>query len=263
MKKMIFLAAAAMCLSLSATSESPAQQRYTYTVSRTHTIPIDWRPERQTHQRYTISVSPLHLASHGVKFDFERELPRPGHWLGTSVALYLAPPRGNRWGYWETDDNNRAWFNSGFDSYHRMWGVGTSAIFKNTFSHRGWYFSTGLTFDFFRVGVKTGAYVPYKEDGLTFYEYGTTIDTKSYFKPTARIVIGKHVALSERCYFDFHAGVGLSYALYKRDRRHDLNSGYNYDWYYPRFSDIGGFAYRGLAPVGGFRFGVLLWKDLR
>jgi hypothetical protein len=262
MKKMIFLAAAAMCVSLSATTESPAQQRYTYTVTRTHTIPIDWRPEQQTHQRYTVSVSPLRLADYGLKFDFERELSRPGHWLGTSLTFYLAPPRDRRYSsYWDRDNNNRSSFNSGFDDFHRMWGVGTSFIFKNTFGRRGWYFSTGVEFDLFRVGVTSGAYVPYVEDGLTFYEYGSALDTKSYFKPTARIVIGKHVALSERCYFDFHAGVGLSYSLYKRDGRHDLNSGYDYGWHYPRFSDLGGFAYRGLLPVGGFRFGVLLWKE--
>ncbi len=222
---------------------------------------MDWRPEERTHQRYTVSVSPLKLASNGLKFDFEYELPRPGHWFGTSLAVYLAPERRSRYSdFWGSDGNNRAWFNSGWDDYHRMWGLGTSAFFKNTFNRRGWYFSTGLVFEFFRVGVTQDAYMPFAENGLTFYEQGRTVETRSYFKPTAQINIGKHMALSERCYFDLYAGLGISYSLYKRESplKSDYYGGYYYG--YERFSSIGGFAYRGLTPVGGFRFGVLLWK---
>jgi hypothetical protein len=260
------LAAAAVSISLAAAwqtaSAQEGRQIHSYTVTRTRTLLIDWRPEKTNYQRYTVSVSPLRLASNGLKFDFERELHRPGHWLGTSIALYLAPPRGNDWGgvwYWGDDDNNRAWFNSGFDYYHRMWGIGTSAMFKNTFSHRGWYFATGLTLEFFRVGVSTSDYTPYVEDGLTFYDYGTTIETNSYFKPTAQISIGKHMALSERCYFDLYTGLGISYAFTSDDERPYGNDDYH-GWYSHRFTELGGFAYRGLTPLAGFRFGVLLWK---
>ncbi len=259
MKRATVITLLALLLSAAGVTTAPAQQRYTYeeTRTRTRTVLIDWRPGEKTHQRYTVSVSPLRLASHGLKFDFERELPRPGHWLGTSLVVYLAPPRNMRYLYWDHEGNNRASFNSGFDDYHRMWGVGTSVMFKNIFSRRGWYFSTGIVFDFFRVGVMESNYIPYVENGLTFYDYGETLETKSYFKPSAQINIGKHFAISRRCYFDLYAGIGISYALYKNDGRHSY--GQDHDWYHPRFSELGGFAYRGLYPVGGFRFGVLLW----
>lgn len=243
---------------------STAQESYTYTVSHTRTVPINWRPDEKTMQRYTVSVSPLRLASHGLKFDFEYELPRPGHWLGTSLTVYVAPERRMRSGYWSYDDyNNRASFNSAFDDYNRMWGVGTSAMFKNTFSRRGWYFSTGVTLEFFRVGLMQQTYVPYVEDGLTYYEQGYGLETKSYLKPTVQINIGKHMAVSERCFFDLYAGVGISYSLYADNGRHQHYYGggsYGGGWSENIFDEIGGFAYRGLTPTGGFRFGVLLWK---
>lgn len=255
MRKTIFLMTAALSVSITAAQTAAAQQSYTYSVTRTRTLLIDWRPEEKTYQRYTVSVSPLRLASNGLKFDFEYELPKPGHWFGTSLAIYIAPQHHSYY-YWDGDGNERTWFNSGWDDYNRMWGVGTSAFFKNTFSHRGWYFSAGVVLEFFRVGVMGSTYIPYVEDGLTFYDYDRQLETKSYFKPTAQINIGKHMALSERCYFDLYAGLGLSYALFKDDYQFDDQEYY----YHQRFSDVGGFAYRGLAPVGGFRFGVLLWK---
>ncbi len=272
MRRAILVAVIAVVISVGTTGEASAQGGYTYTVTRTRTVPIDWRPENKTHQRYTVSVSPLRLANNGLKFDFERELPRSGHWFGTSLIMYFAPPR-SRYNNYVEYDNNRASFNSGFGDYHRMWGLGTSAIFKNTFSHRGWYFATGIVFDFFRVGVSTNAYVPYVEEGMTFYDYGRTIETKSYFKPTAQIYIGKHMAISERCFLDLYAGIGLSYSFYKHDDRHvdtydygyGYGYGYDYNYHYNyrnRFDDVGGFAWRGLVPVSGFRFGVMLWKPM-
>jgi hypothetical protein len=227
-------------------------------VTRTHTVPINWRPERATHQRYTVSVSPFRLASNGIKFDFERELTRPGHWFGTSLAVYIASPRNNRYAYGGMG-NNHSSFLSSWDSYHRMWGVGSSAMFKNTFSPRGWYFSTGMVAEFFRVGVVGDRYEPYVEEGLTYYHHTSGLETRSYLKPTLQFNIGKHMALSQRIYLDVFGGLGLSYSLHRRAPRSYYDT--YYDWYdYQPFSEIGGFAYRGLVFTGGFRVGVLLWK---
>jgi hypothetical protein len=262
MRKSLFLTAATALLSLGAAGVADAQQSYTSSFARTRALLIDWRPEQNITQRYTVSVSPLRLASNGLKFDFEYELPKAGHWLGTSLAVYAAPQRYRRYNdFWNSDGNDRSWFISGWDYYNRMWGVGTSLFFKNTLSDRGWYYSAGLVFDFFRVGITKNTYIPYEEEGLTFYDYGRALETKSYFKPTAQINVGKHVALSQRCYFDFYAGLGISYAFTKKDDMHlrDDHDSYR-GWYGRLFTRMGGFAFRGIAPVVGFRFGVLLWK---
>ncbi len=257
MKRAIILAVTALLAAAGTTHRAGAQQSYSYEVTRTRNvnIPIDWQPDERTHRRYTVSVSPLRLLSNGLKFDFEVELPKPGNWFGTSLTVYLAPERKDPdpRNYWYDDHgNNRStgllW--SDYNSYSRMWGLGTSAIYKNTFSRRGWYYAAGITLEFFRVGVGGSDYIPYEEDGLTFYDYSRTLKTRSYFKPKAQIVVGKHMALSERCYFDLYAGIGLSHGF--------VQYGYDYS-----FSGVGGFAHRGFTPVGGFRFGVLLWKPIK
>ncbi len=132
---------------------------------------------------------------------------------------------------------------------------------KNTFHPRGWYFSAGVTLEFSRVGVLVDNFYPFVEEGLTFYERGRALVTKSYLKPTAQFNMGKHMALTERLYLDLYAGLGLSYSIYKNDGRHDQYPTYSGGWSYRLFTDPGGFARRGFTLTGGFRFGVLLWES--
>jgi hypothetical protein len=276
------LLVATIGVSIAAATGAQAQERYSYTVqhnhSHTRTVKINWKPEENNYRRFTVGVSPLRALSNGIKFDFEMELPRAGHWLGTSLVVYHAPTLDETFDFWGGSNdhhNNRYGFVSGFDLYNNMSGVGTSLMYKNVFHRRGWYFQTGLVFDYFEVGVGTDAYVPYKEDGLTFYSEGETVEYKSYYRPDVRFNFGKHMALSRRCFLDLYAGVGISYSIYADDARHSwgkrqyehvlsdgLSSGYREsDYHYrPMFDDLGGFAYRGVHFTGGFRFGVLLWK---
>ncbi len=249
MKKVMFLTMLAALLSPVAAS---AQEYYTYRVMRTQLI--DWEPEAKGPQRYTVAINPFHLVNKGLKFDFEVELDTPGNWFGTSLTGYYAPPR--REGSWwrSLDGNDRNTINSGGDDYNKMWGIGTSAMYKNIFHPRGWYFQTGLLLEFFRVTTLKYGFAPYNEDGLTFYEEGMYPETRSYFKPSAVFNLGKHMALSQRCFFDMFIGLGFSYSIYKR---HDDVLDHN-GYYQGDFSGMYGFAYRGFYPNWGFRFGVLI-----
>ncbi len=259
MRRSLISALIAIAFTAAAIDQSSAQESYTYTETRTHThtLKIDWLPEHKNYRRYTVSVSPLRVLSRGVKFDFETELPRPGHWLGTSLSMHFVPS------YDGSDfdsGNGRSSILSSFGHYNRMWSVGTSAIYKYIFSRRGWYLSPGLTFDLFRVGVFVDTFTRYRAEDMTFYHLDRGLDTRTFFKPTARFVIGKHMALSRRCYFDLYGGLGLSYSFHDDDR--DYNRDHD-GFGNQNFDGVGGFGYRGLTPVGGFRFGVLLWKDIR
>ncbi len=223
-----------------------AQQTYTYGPSRTSVInvPINWEPDSPNVQRYTVAVRPFRILRNGLQVDFEVELRAPGEWFQTSLAVYSASSEHN-WGWWGDDgdyyENNHWGPVSGFEDYHDMWGVGTSALYKKFFSPRGWYFSTGVSLDYFRVGR-----VGYNFDSSG--EWG--LYRKSYIKPTAQINVGKHMALSPRCFFDLYVGLGISHSFY---------SDQNLRHFYDDFSSLGGFAYRGLLATGGFRFGVILW----
>ena len=257
MKRAIFFITSA--LSLFVLTQAAAQQSFSYYVKRT--IRIDWLAEN-TPQRYTVAVNPFYLVNNGMKFDFEYELPEPGRWIQMSLTGYIAPPRDDRsyywwWGY--GDGNNRFTPNSSWDYYNKMWGIGASALYKHMWHRRGWYFSTGITLEFYRVGrIETG-YIPYKEDGLTFYNTGEYTRMMSFVKPTAQFNVGKHMALSRRCFFDMFIGLSYSYSIYDTDKyfRNDNDHYTYYDWDY---QGMYGFARRGFNVNMGFRFGVLLWN---
>jgi hypothetical protein len=237
-----------------------AQQPYSYYVRRT--IPINWRPDSVGVQRYTVAVNPLMLFNNGLKADFEYELKTPGEWLQAGLVGYVAPARTRRYDYsFYGDDNNRWTPNSSDDSFRNMWGVGVSGLFKKMLHRRGWYFSTGLMLEFYRVGRLKYGYIPFEEDGLQFFAGGNYIDTRSYFKTTAQFNLGKHCALSRRCFIDMFLGISYSYSFYN-DTPHSYSweSHENYSYYYCDFSDMNGFARRGLNFNGGLRFGVLLWN---
>lgn len=255
MKKQIIITAAMLILGI---AQAAAQQSYSYYVERR--IPINWRPETKDVQRYTVAVHPFHLVNNGLKFDFEYELRVPGEWLQVSLIGYAAPTRTNYYNY-RYGDNARYTPNSGYDDYRHMWGVGTSALYKKMWHQRGWYFSTGLVLEFYRVGRSEYGYVPYKEDGLTFYDRDRYTDIRSFFKTTAQFNLGKHFSLSRRCFLDAFIGVSYSYSFYD-NRPHPYNESHKVDYYYDyyyNYNGMNGFARRGFNVNCGLRFGVLLW----
>lgn len=233
--------------------EAPNPYAYTYRNGRT--LKINWKPETaKTVQRYTIAINPAPLMNNGLRFDFELELPRPGNWLQIGLTGYFAPERQYRRSYydWYGDSGNNRWGAiSGFDDYNRMWGVGVQALYKWMFHRRGWYLNAGLAVEFFRVGRVEDAFLEYREDGLTFWEYGNGLVEHSYVRPSLVFNVGKHIAVSHRCFFDVYGGMSISYSIYDRNE-------YNFD----DFSEMYGFARRGINLLnGGVRFGVLLWNN--
>lgn len=280
MKRAIyFVAAAAMlvvAMVLGTAEETQAQERYYWTNARGRyrVIPVNWRPDSIIpYKRYTVAVDALQLVHHGIKFDFEGELRRrPGEWLQTSLTVYTAPPRktvgSGRYDYdyypgydsEESLENYRDGLNSGYDSYMSMWGVGTSLLFKKMLHPRGWYFSTGLKFDYYNVKVKTREYIPFTEDGLTFYEQGTKLHQQSFYKPTLQFNFGKHITVSKTCFFDIYVGVNYSYSFHNREKLVQGESRGYYSRPYKLFTTMDGFAYRGFSPNFGARFGILIWQ---
>jgi hypothetical protein len=264
MKKAIYLLSVAALLVaavIGTCEQASAQERYTYIKrnGRPKTIPINWKPDSlMPYKRYTVAFSPLHLINSGIKFDFEAELRRrQGEWLQTSLILYVSPPKegGN---YYRRYGNNRSRFNSGFDDYYRMWGVGTSFMFKKMLNRRGWYFITGIKFEYYHVEANSKGLFPYVEDGLTFWEDDIRLFEQSFFKPTLQFNMGRHFSISRECFFDLWVGLSYSYSIY--DSSKAMQQTYGGNDTYTLFSGVDGFARRGVSPNGGFRFGVLLWK---
>lgn len=220
-----------------------------------------WKPETKTVQRYSVAVHPFHLINNGFRVDFEYELKVPGEWIQIGVLGYAAPHRNPR--LFEYRDNNlRATFNSSFDCYDQMWGVGVAAIYKKMWHRRGWYFSTGLLLEYFDVGRTNLGYVPYEEEGLRFYARDTYLQKYSFVKPTIQMNIGKHFAFGKRVFMDIYMGISASYSIYDRDKFKELDYDYKNGYYYGRtYGGMYGFARRGINIFNcGIRFGVLFWN---
>ncbi len=245
--------------------QPPAPDYYPFYIRPS--FPINWLPDGKYSdiQRYTIAVNPFYLISGGLKFDFEYEL-KTGKWIQTSLIGYYAPDRENENSYWWGDGygNNRYSFVSGFDNYYSMWGVGASALYKHVWSRRGWYYSTGITLEYFNVKQMRSGYKPYQEEGLAglyFYEASISPYAMSFVKPTATFNFGKHIAIAPVCFLDLYIGVGFSYSIYDQDKHFGHISDYDGEIYYePEYDGMYGFARRGFVFNAGFRFGVLLWE---
>lgn len=260
MKTRITLIALAAMLVASA-PESRAQTRATqtyYSFSWDRVLPINWKPEYKERQQYTIAVDFLHFFNSGLKVDFQYQLPNPSEWLQIGLMGYLAPERrhsgsrdyGNYSSYWYDETPGWKTFNSSFDFYKSMWGLGVSTLFKKMVSMRGWYFSTGLMFQYYNVSRNEYGLFSYREDGLTFYREGVKRVRYNFYKPSVQFNFGKHFNLSRRMYFDLFVGLAYSHAFT------DFNPG---DSDYYTYRTIFGFGYRGISPNLGFKLGVLLW----
>jgi hypothetical protein len=226
---------------------------YQYTYRNGNTLKINWKPETaKSIRRYTVAVNPTPLFNNGLRFDFEYELPHPGQWLQVGLTGYYSSPRNTpRYFGWNDDDEyDRHLPVSSWVGFRKMSGGSVSILYKKMLHRRGWYFSTGLAFNYFRVEYTEWGYKSFEEDGLTFYRRGEYPVRQSFFRPTAEFNIGKQFAITNRCFFDLYAGTRVGYSFYKK-----RNDGHR-----QKFHTMYGFANRGIDIFhGGVRFGVLLW----
>lgn len=194
---------------------------------------IDWVPEESQGQRYTVSVQPLYLLKHGLKFDFEKELRKEKKWLQIGVMGYYTPHK---------DGNERETLASSYDGYNKMIGGGLSVAYKTMLGRRGFHYNFGLLYNFYNVDYEKTGYLRFVENGLTFYEYGAYGVNKKFHQPAAFINIGKHMALSRHVFVDMFMGLGFMYSFQSGERV---------------YKDYCGFGYRGFYFNGGVRLGVM------
>lgn len=213
--------------------------------------PIDWRPapecelydeiaSRKT-RRYTLAVHPFHLVKEGMKIDFETELRKPGQWLQIGLTGYYAP--GNEWN--GSGDSYHRWgtLASGFEAFSQMAGGGISVSYKEMFSSRGFYFNTGLLYNYYDVESPVTRYVAVPQDGLVYYERKRGMEHTGFHQPALFFNVGKHMALNRNLFIDAFTGVGYMYSIYKGETT--------------RFDEFLAFGYRGSYINLGLRLGVL------
>jgi hypothetical protein len=215
---------------------------------------IDWQPDRGELydalvsgkiRRYTLAAHPYHLMKGGMKVDFEMELRDPGKWLQVGLMGYYVPE--NRWRD-EPGELCHRWGNlaSGYEEFTEMVGVGAGIAYKSMFSHRGFYFNTGLLYNYYNVKNPESRYVAIPQGGLTYYERTRVMGSTGYHQPTIFFNVGKHVALSRSLFIDAFTGIGYMYSIYNGGKT--------------KYDEFVSFGYRGSYLNLGLRLGVL-WHD--
>lgn len=241
-----------LILLASATGMQAQQNNYNHVHYLKKPPKINWMsPNQEGQHRYTIAVHPFYLANKGLKVDFEMELKEPGQWLqiqaiGRYTGLYSDDYFiGERYDLykngWETIE-------SGSTTFAKMNGAGVGVAFKSMFQPNGWYFSVGLSFNYYNVFYSGYGYIPYQEDGLIFYKKDLGNQNTKFFKPGFDFNIGKQVALTKNLFLDGFLGLGYDYSFYDRKVEPRYDSG------------IFSYGYRGFTLSGGFRIGWI-WES--
>lgn len=245
-KYIIAAALLAGCAGAKAQVVIPSNIYYAPGAQRTYLI--NWQERTESQHRYTIALRPIYLSQNGLKLDFEYELNTPGEWLQFELIGHYAPE------YKEYDNGYydryyTGWsqeFLSGGSTYHSLLGVGGGIAYKSFFSRDGWYYSAGLTFNYFDVEYFGAVYTKKVEDGLNFYVREEKITSTKFYKPEVNFNVGKHFALGRSLFLDAYIGLGYAYSFYDSDNKF---SDYSY-----------AFGGRGLLFNAGFRIGWLIGK---
>ena len=243
MKRIAYLLTALIVLTapaLRAQVNQPVYHTKTQFTAQTG-IPIDWRPETRTGNRYTIAIHPYHLLKSGLKIDFEMELNDSYEWLQIGVMGYYTEHFSEESHYYSSE----GWGNlaSAYEPFHKLNGAGLSLAWKKMLAHRGVYVNAGLLYNYYHVQHEETRYLPFTEDGLTFYERKPVMARTNFHQPAAFANVGKHMAVTRNVFVDMFIGMGYMYSFY--------NGGPT------RYNDYVAFGYRGLYFNGGFRIGVL------
>lgn len=254
MKKQIRSTVIMLVLLTSATGMQAQEANY----NRVHYLKkppkINWMsPSQEGQHRYTIALHPFYLANYGLKVDFEMELKQPGQWLQFEAIGRYTGWHSNDYKPGERQDlctNGWDTIESGGKSFARMNGGGVGVAFKSMFQPNGWYFSIGVSFNFYNVFYSDYGYIPYQEDGLTFFKYDIGNQNVKFYKPGFDFNIGKQVAITKHLFLDGFLGIGYDYSFYDANGENSYNSG------------IFSYGYRGITLSGGFRIGWL-WEAKR
>lgn len=229
---------------------SGQQVRYMYVMPQQYKavspLLIDWKPEATQGQRWTVAARPFYLFENGLKLDFEFELARPGNWLRIELAGHHRRQFRDNDRYYSSGWSHIA---SNYDTYTRLEGGGGGLAFKSMWSPRGWYYSAGVTLNYFKVYYNEAVYQPYTDgDGNKMWEKIWGQSSSEYYKPAVTFDIGKHFALGGRVFLDAFIGLGYAWNISDNPR----TDYYDYSPY-----SFGG---SGLYFNTGFRIGVLLGR---
>jgi hypothetical protein len=193
--------------------------------------------------RYAVSVEPFYLFNGGLRLNVEKRLT-PKEWLELNITGYHLPHsdiREDNFLWWSYEEGGHVTSNSDFTRFSGLNGFGIGGTYKYYF-HSTCFVSTNASYSYYDVEYPDWDYYPYKEDGLTFYEYELNSKHQNFNKLSGNVCIGVRSFFRHTFVLEFYGGVGYAYSFYNENKK-------SYD------ETVFGFGRRGFHPVFGMKVG--------
>jgi hypothetical protein len=206
-------------------------------------IPVYAQYVEEKLPRYAVSVEPFYLFNGGLRVNVEKQL-KPKEWLELNITGYRMPYseiRENNFLWWGSEEGGHVTPNSDFEQFTELSGFGIGGTYKRYLSS-SWLVSTNFSYTYYNVGYPDWDFHPYREDGLTFYDYGLKDTYQTFNKLTGNVCIGVHSDFSHAYLVEFYGGLGGAYSFYNQNKK-------SYD------ETMFGFGYRGIHLVFGMKVG--------
>ena len=203
---------------------------------------------KEEYPKQTISLQPFYLFNGGLRLEYERQLRSPREWVQINITGYHITSDSDFENYYSTDMSVS---NSNFDDINKVRGFGIGGGYKyflTKMPEYHWnglkpYVNANLSYTHFNVHHPTWGYTPFKENGLTFYEYGYINKLSKFDRLNTSVNFGFQSSLFNLFYYDMFVGMGYSYSFYKKEDKAFTEGIYSY-------------GYRGLQFNAGARIGV-------
>ncbi|MDR3060568.1 MAG: hypothetical protein LBU57_00455 [Dysgonamonadaceae bacterium] len=207
------------------------------TLCAQNTYPEDSIRRREPLPEFTVAVQPLVLINGGLRFDFEKRLHHPNHWLQLGITGYFLPQI-------SSGENKTYIIGIEEEEIKGLKGAGINGGYKICLPSvsKSLYVMGSLSYTLSRVKYMEFGYHPFIEDGMKFYEYSAIMQTQTFNKIGANAIFGFQSSLEKKFLIDFYAGLGYVHSFYNASKAHFDESMFSY-------------GYRGVTLVGGIRLG--------
>jgi hypothetical protein len=197
--------------------------------------------EEKKTARYAISFEPNHLLNGGLRLNIEKKI-HPTDWIELNLTgYYLARNGGKSNNYWLWASNGYYISNSHFESISGLSGLGIGSTYKHYFPS-SIIINTALSYNRYNVEYPGFDFIPYKEDGLTFFEYRRANVHQPFHKLAAHVALGARSTFERLFFVEGYAGLGVAYSFYDENKR-------NYN------ETMFGYGYRGIYLTIGIKLG--------
>ncbi|GHT56851.1 hypothetical protein AGMMS49982_23870 [Bacteroidia bacterium] len=193
---------------------------------------------------YAVSVEPFYLFNGGLRLNVEKRLSAR-EWVELNVTGYILSYREiTESGLYLSDpeEGGHVTSNSDFYRFTELSGFGLGGTYKY-YAWKTIYFSANVAYTYYNVGYLDWNFLPYEEDGLVFYEYGSQNTHQQFNKVLGNLCIGVRSFFTHKYMIEFYGGLGYAHSFYNPDKR-----AYNETSF--------GFGYKGVYPVFGMKLGL-------